>query len=272
MCKPEWQSKLKKIGLSKAEDWTALTGNHAVSRSYSTRISRLRVDNHTAIYFKCYAYEKPKLKHWFQPTKAAVEAAGLHELRKLGIPTVNIIAYGERRRFGFTRATFIVTEAIPGQLAMDRYLTQIRFQLPYRRKRDVFDKLQPIIIGQLQKIHRAGFFHWDLKLRNLLITIPVSDRPSITWIDCPRFRRSSPDRFFGVVKDLADMARVGARVLTTGQQFRFLLDYCNGDKTQARKLYLAIANRLKKNPPKSYRQLLAKMNLNTSKCKRERLD
>lgn len=257
MCISEWRDKLKKIGLSK--NWIMPTGDRIVREAYNTTsIFRFDIDAQTAIYLKRYEYKKPKLKHWLQPTKAIVEAVGLHELGKLGIPTVKVVAYGEHRWFGFIRSTFIVTQAISDQLAMNHYLARVWYQLPRQEKKQALDKLQPVVIGQLQKIHRTGFFHWDLKLRNLLITIPVSDKPTITWIDCPRSRSKSPDNFSGTVKDLSDMARVGIRVLTPGQQFRFLLDYCNGNKTRTRRLYLAVANRLKKYPPKPYQQLLAK--------------
>jgi hypothetical protein len=253
---PEWQERLANIGLSENSDWSTLTSDQTVSGSYNTTNNfRFVLDDGSIIFFKRYVYRKIRFKHWLQPTKAAIEVAGFNELEQLGIPTLQAIAYGERRRFGLLQATFIVTKGITNVIELDQYLAQQWFFMPATLKRKTLQQLQPILIKQLQKAHNAGFYHWDLKLRNVLLH-NHPETPELIWIDCPRSRRLPANSFTGIVTDFSAMARVGSRVLTRGQQMQFVLKYCNGNRQQARSIYRAIAAKLKKRPPRPYWHLL----------------
>jgi len=255
---PEWQDRLASIGLSANKDWTTLSSEQSVSGSYNTTSNfRFQLDDGTTIFFKRYVYHKIRLKHWSQPSKAAIEVAGFKELEQLGIPTLQAIAYGERRHFGLLQATFIVTKGITNVIEMDQYLARQWFVMSPAEKKSIQKHLQPVLIQQLQTAHNAGFYHWDLKLRNILLH-NKADSLELIWIDCPRSRRKKCNDFTGIVTDLSAMARVGCRVLTRGQQIRFLLDYCNNDRQRARAIYKAIAIELIKRPPRPYWHLLSK--------------
>lgn len=256
MTLPEWQERLANIGLSENKDWSTLTSEQTVSGSYNTTNNfRFVLDDGSIIFFKRYVYRKIRFKHWLQPSKAAVEAAGFIELDKLGIPTLQTVAYGERRRFGLLQATFIATKGIPDVVELDLFLARQWYVMPPALKRKTLQQLRPALIQQLQIAHGAGFYHWDLKLRNVLLH-NYPDNPEFIWIDCPRSRRSATNDFTGIVTDLSAMARVGVRVLTRGQQMQFVLEYCNGDRQQARSIYKAVATELKKRPPRPYWHLL----------------
>jgi len=253
---PEWRDVLAEIGLTPDRDWTRLSSNEAITASYHTTHSfRFRLKDGQTVYFKRYVYQKPLLKHWLQPTKAATEAAGFHDLKKLGINTIQALAYGERRWMGLVRAAFIVTLGIPNTVELGQYLAREWLNMDYSKKQAALHKIQPQLIEQLQTAHNAGFFHWDLKLRNILLQ-RGSNR--ITWIDCPRSRFKASNDRDGILNDFSAMARVGVRVLTPGQRMRFLLEYTNGDTPLARALYKNVANRLEKSPPRPYWHLLAK--------------
>jgi len=175
----------------------------------------------------------------------------------MGIPTLQTIAYGERRRLGLLQTTFITTLGIENVVELDQYLARQWYTMPVASKQAILKQLQPILIGQLQTVHAAGFYHWDLKLRNILLQ-GTPDNAQFVWIDCPRSRRKAANEFGAVVNDFSAMARVACRVLTPGQQMRFLLDYYNGNREKARKLYRAVAAELVKQPPRPYWHLLAK--------------
>jgi hypothetical protein len=255
---PEWRKPLAGIGLSENSDWTQLSSEQAVSGSYNTTSNfRFELNDGSLVFFKRYVYDKIRFKHWLQPAKAAVEAAGFVELSELGIPTLQTIAYGERRRFGLLKAAFIVTYGETDVVELGQYLAQQWFTMPVANKRASLNQLQPVLIRQLQTVHHAGFYHWDLKLRNILLK-GTAENATLIWIDCPRSRRRRANDFSAVVKDFSAMARVACRVLTPGQQMRFLLDYYSGDRAKARSLYQAIGVELAKRPPRPYWHLLAK--------------
>ena len=255
---PEWRAQLAEIGLTHERDWTTLSSELLVSGSYNTTSNfHFTLADGGNIFFKRYIYRSVRIKHWMQPSKASVEAAGFHELEQLGIPTVKTIAYGEQRRFGMLKAAFIVTRGEADVIEMDQYLASQWYRLPVAEKRSLLKPLQARLIRQLQTAHNAGFYHWDLKLRNVLLQGPPH-QANLLWIDCPRSRRKSANNFNGVVHDFSAMARAGCRVLTPGEQMRFLLEYYQGDRQRARRLYRAIAKELKKRPPRPYWHLLPK--------------
>lgn len=252
---PSWQEQLSAIGIDHDKDWTRLTSEDPVSASYTTTSNyRFTLSSGEVVYFKRYIYRRFKFKYWLQPSKAAVEAAGYHDLKNLGINTIQTLAYGEKRRFGLLRATFIITLGIPDTIELDKYLAQKWCNYNYTRKQKILNTIQPLLIKQLQKAHSAGFFHWDLKLRNILLQ-ERHNTMNLFWIDCPRSRIKKPHHLASIVEDIYCLSRVGIRVLTPGQRMRFLLDYCN-DVSLARKIYRETANKLKKNPPRPYWQLL----------------
>jgi hypothetical protein len=256
---PEWRDRLASIGLERHQDWTLLSSEDQASGSYHTTSNfRFELDDGSAVFFKRYVYHKPRVKHWLQPSKAAVEAAGFHELRSLDIPTLETLGYGERRKFGLLQAAFIVTQGISHVIQLDQFLILQWLKMAPHKKHGLLKQLQAILVSQLRKAHGAGFYHWDLKLRNILLQNRPEQALKLIWIDCPRSRRGAANDYRGMVTDLSAMARVGCRVLTPGQQMRFLLDYTDNDHALARKLYRSIAAKLSKRPPRPLWHFLPK--------------
>lgn len=255
---PDWLQRLADIGLEQHTDWTKLASEETVSASVNvTSNYRFELQDGAAVFFKRYVYRKIRFKYWLQPSKAAVEAAGFHDLEQLGIPTLKTIAYGERRWFGLLQAAFIVTEGVQNTIELGKFLAHQWINMAQAEKEDTLRKLQAILVRQLKAAHGSGFYHWDLKLRNILLQ-DYPKQPRLIWIDCPRSRRKTANNYQGMVTDLAAMARVGCRVLTRGRQMRFLLDYCDNDRMLARKLYRSIAMELEKRPPRPLWHLLPK--------------
>lgn len=256
---PEWRDRLASIGLDEQHDWSLLSSKNVVSGSYHTTSNfRFEFEDGSCIFFKRYVYRKIRLKHWLQPSKAAVEAAGFNELSSLKIPTLETLAYGERRKFGLLQAAFIVTRGISNVVQLDQFLIHQWLKMPRGPKLELLKQIQPILIKQLRQVHGAGFYHWDLKLRNILLQQKANEQLRLIWIDCPRSRRLASNDYRGIVIDLSAMARVGFRILTPGQQMRFLLDYTGEDRALARKIYRSIANELAKRPPRPLWHFLPK--------------
>ncbi|TNF99069.1 MAG: hypothetical protein EP297_06500 [Gammaproteobacteria bacterium] len=248
---PEWKELLSEMGLDDHTDWRELSSKDLVSGSYHTTSNfRLRLSNGQVVYFKRYVYRKLRLKHWLQPSKAAIEVAGYHDLKKIGINTLTPVAYGEMRFMGILRAAFIVTLNIPDTIQLDQFLIHQWHSMETTEKRKWLQFIQPQLIHQLTSAHQAGFFHWDLKLRNILLK-HVTEEDCLIWIDCPRSRFMKPFSEKGVISDLTAMARIGSLVLTPGQRMRFLMKYTNGNRSKARNYYQNISRELAKRPPRS---------------------
>ena len=255
---PQWKDTLESVGLSANSDWPTLRSDQSISQSYNTTSSyKFDLSNGQHVYFKRYVYRKFRLTHWLQPSKAAVEAAGLEELRQLGIATPQTLAYGELRIFGILRATFIVTLGIPNAIQLDRFLLDEWRHMPHDRKREWLLSLQPMLLKQLTTAHSAGFYHHDLKLRNILLQ-RTNTGHQLIWIDCPRSQNLRPQEFKAASQDFSAMARIGVHVLTRGQRMRLLLTYCRNNRQHARQYWHAISEDLAKRPPRPAWHLLPK--------------
>jgi len=85
------------------------------------------------------------------------------------------------------------------------------------------------LANHTRSLHEAGFVHYDLKWRNILVT---EVEPEVRIIDCPlgrAFDKSLPFHRRGVLKDLACLDRVTRFYLSRSQRLRFFLRYRGHD-------------------------------------------
>ena len=255
-CKPLWQKKLASIGIEANGNWQELTGDDVASASINTvRNYRFALNTSEAVYFKRYTHKGIATKYFFRPGKAIVEVFGLSYFSRLGIPVPDILAWGEKRWFGFLKTSFIVTQAIPDTVQFDLYLIHVFHKLPADEKHRVLPILTQQLLTQLRLAHHAGLFHHDLKLRNILISYPDNEY-RLTWIDCPRARLSSANNIKAVVFDLHAIALTSVHILSRTQHLRLLIEYAGGNIHRARTLFRMTAARLEKHPPRPFSQLL----------------
>ena len=106
------------------------------------------------------------------------------------------------------------------------------------------------LIAQLQQAHRNGFFHQDLKFRNLLIR-DSQGSVELFWIDAPRARRRRIRQRRGVIVDLSGLARVAIFTCSPFERMRFLRDYLGPDAApgEAARLYRQVAAHLSRRQP-----------------------
>ncbi|MDQ8195143.1 lipopolysaccharide kinase InaA family protein [Coraliomargarita sp. SDUM461004] len=179
-------------------------------------------------YIKIYANQKYPLQRYLRKCRSRNEAHNLLFFSSIGIRTPKIIAWGERRNFiGRIVQEFIITEAIPGALQLDQYVSA---HCP-DRSCPAYCQLRDQIIDQLGRwtasMHAQGFIHEDLKWRNLLVK-PQPNAAELYWIDCPKggFRRG-PTLARKKLKDCATLDKLARVRCSLTERQRFLTAYLN---------------------------------------------
>lgn len=248
---PEWQQRLHTLGLTEPSRWRIFAGGEIASASRSTNCFRVTLPTGDLVYFKRYVYFNWRLRSFFLLSKAATEAWGLTQMTRAGCVTPKILAYGEQRVMGNIRAAFLVTQAVEGTHSLADLARQQEQTPDPERWRNIITMAADSLLPQLQQMHRAGLFHYDLKWRNLLLNESTG---SVVIIDCPRARRRRWRRFRGQVVDLSALSRVALIHLSQFQRLRFFLRYLGPgfDRVQARKLLAAINGHLSRRPPKGW--------------------
>lgn len=240
---PEWQSRLAALGIAQDQDWMNLSVGALVSRSPSTRCFRIALQGGESVYFKRYVYAPRKLlEFWLRPSKATVEAFGFTRLHRLGIPTLEVLAFGEVRFFGMLRGAFLVTRGIPHSQGMDRFAEKVWHRMSASERDRVYEELSGKLVEQVRRAHAARFFHHDLKWRNILIQSDEQGGYTPIWIDCPRARIQRLRWRRGVMVDLSGLGRLALSYCTLRQRYGFLRRYLGieAHKEEVKRLYRRI--------------------------------
>ena len=240
---PEWRAPLAALGLAPDRDWMTLSQGELVSRSPSTRCFRIPLPDGESLYFKRYVYAPEKLlEFWLRPSKAVVEAFGFARLQRLGIPTLEVLAFGEVRFLGMLRGAFVVTRGVSHSQGMDSFAEKIWYPMPSSERGRVYQEISGRLVEQLRRAHAGRFFHHDLKWRNILIQADGQGGYTPIWIDCPRARIQRLRWRRGATVDLSGLGRLALSYCTLQQRYRFLRRYLGkaADKEEVKRLYRRI--------------------------------
>ena len=178
-----------------------------------------------AAYLKRYRFAGRRLRYVGRPGRAMVEWRNYHAWPRLGLPGPEPWAAGERRRWGTLQEGWILTRGIPGTLNLAELMRTRTFASLGAAGESLVEQLADLAA----RAHRAGFFHRDLKARNILARLAGGGAsPEVWWIDCPRggffpvFRRAL------AVADLADMGYGLRGWLTPAAWARLLVRHAAG--------------------------------------------
>lgn len=252
---PKWRARLAEAGISEQTAWAEFVGDELVSASAQvTRCYRSEISSGGSIYLKRYVYP-PRLwyKFWLRPAKPAVEWWAYTRLHTLGIPALDVLAFAERRRFGMLLAGCIVTRGIPDSINLQHFATTVWRHWPRARRRQSAFVIAGRLLDHVRTAHAAGFFHHDLKWRNLLIS-PGGDPETLVWIDAPRASTMPARRRRGVVTDLSSLARIAISVFSRTDQMRFLRLYLGSqdEPLTRRKLFREVNRHLERRMPRPF--------------------
>ena len=145
--------------------------------------------------------EKRLFRYLLRPSLAAREARGFDVVAELGIPAVEVLALGERRRLFDVVEAYFVTRFSEGAGTMDCF-----HKSPERH--DLLLSLLRENIARLGRMHAAGYIHGGLHPRNILWRESADGAVESIWIDLATVRRVSLDRsgWKLILTDLSDLA------------------------------------------------------------------
>lgn len=184
-----------------------------------SEVVRIECDG-TRYYLKRYIGRGLQLRRILWVTRAEAEWRNLQHFSSWGIPTADVIAYGQQRRFGVFMRGAMITREIPGTLDLARLASQHPEIL---RARNHFDRICRQLAFVVRTLHAHRFTHNDLHWRNVLYR---PDSGELFLIDCPNghFWRW-PVLGYRIVKDLASLDKAARQHLTRTARLRFLLAY-----------------------------------------------
>ena len=171
-----------------------------------------------------------------------VEAHNVHRLRSSGVPTMEVIAYGQRLRRPWRVESFVLVEQIPDAAPLDDYLRE-RVEPTCAGRADAALRR---LIGQLadlvRRFHDAGFNHRDLYCCHVFVQPSPGGDPGLYLIDLQRVGRRRWFRRRWRVKDLAQLndSAPGDRISRT-DRMRFFRAYLQCGKLTAAHKRLARA-------------------------------
>ncbi len=246
-----YEQRLIELGIHADMDWVNYSGGELISDSPTTRCRRIVSSDGAAFYFKRYICPfRRGIQFWMRPGKGAVEVWAYRQLLELGIPTLDIVAFGEERVFGVLKSNFLISLAVPDSQDLDNFALNSWYQMPEPMRRQIYNEITSCLVEQTAKAHQAGFFHHDLKWRNILVRKEGS-RYTTVWIDAPRASKMWLRRGRGAVVDLSGLSRIAISLLSIYDRMRFMVRYLGRRRRpgDAKRLYQKVAANLNRRPP-----------------------
>ncbi len=123
----------------------------------------------------------------FRASRAKRAWTGACILADHGLHTAMPVCLGEQRVLGIVKRNFLVTQAIPDALEIEKYIKKHFFRNDDPKKVLRKRKFISLFGKTIGKMHRSGIFQGDLRERNVLVQ--EGDPPEIYLIDNERTSR-----------------------------------------------------------------------------------
>lgn len=158
-------------------------------------------------------------------TAGRVEADYIERLDGQGVPTMALMAFGERLRRDGTLESFLLTEELTGFTQLDLFLED-RFRSADARTSQDLRELIGRVAALAGRFHRLGYNHRDFYTCHFFIRESPAGRFAVHLIDLQRVQRWPVFRRRWIVKDLAQLAySAPAFCIGPTQRMRFLRHY-----------------------------------------------
>lgn len=173
------------------------------------------------IYAKRYEYDRPRLRYRFYPSRGKNEVRSYRHFRHMGIPCPDVTAFAEHQVGGRFAWCLLVTREIPNSLNLQQLFSSDHLAADSRLA--IMKRL-----GQFAaQMHRAGFYHRDLKLRNVLLQADNGQDLGLHFIDCPRGRKQIFRRDHGALYDLRSIYKHAHLYCSTEEWHALLAAYAD---------------------------------------------
>ncbi|NQZ58958.1 MAG: hypothetical protein HRT88_16015 [Lentisphaeraceae bacterium] len=246
-----WQEALAEFELIHGKNWLELTPGTAVSTSHRVNAYRVPLKDGRCVYFKTYSFHGQLTDYLMRQSKCATEVNSYQIIKKIGIPTIETVAFGEHRILGMLRSCCVVTIGVENTTQLEDFAFDTWYHMPQDEKTKAFDDIFNETALFTRKAHKANFFHYDLKWRNILVSKNEEGHYHTTWIDCPRGKKMTLRAKRGQMVDLSCLTRLALSYLTRSQRMRFLKVYLGDEATSAKikELWRSVTDHLSRRMP-----------------------
>jgi len=161
-------------------------------------------------YVKTFVGPGNRLRHWLGTSRYQRELHNLQYFNELGLLTPALIAYGHVTNLGLLEQAVIVTAEVEHATDLDKIIAAgTLYSEGVTGVRKIFDQLARAV----WILHGQGFYHKDLKTRNILVrrNSPASsdggdNEPELFFFDCPSGHHLPHFMFrHAMVRDLAHL-------------------------------------------------------------------
>ena len=182
----------------------------------------IKVDiNNCCYYIKIYTQAGKRFKKFIGKSRFQGEWENLLFFQKLGIPTPEIIAYGQESRFKIFKKGAVVLKEVKN--TMDLALIS-REKPELLKQKKWIEQIGVLYAEYARRLHKNRFVHMDLKWRNILVTLEKD--PKVFFIDCPSgHKRFGPFLNYAIMKDLACLDKIARHHLSKTTRLKFYLTY-----------------------------------------------
>ncbi len=191
-----------------------------ITRDLISQVIKISVGD-KYFYVKRYTAAGKAFRRYFGRSRIRAEWENLIAFARLGVPTPNLVGFGQRLHFGQFKCGALITEEIVDSID----LAALAKTQPNRLKNKQW-RLSVIyqVADYTRLMHEGGYVHGNLNWRNLLVTL--NGDPQIYFIDCPAggFKRG-PALIRAKLNDLAFLDKLGRIHLTASDQLRFYKRY-----------------------------------------------
>ena len=173
-----------------------------VTQDSISGVSRLELSG--TYYVKCFKGRKSRVEYLFGTSRFQRELKNLLYFQRLGLRTPELVAHGKKGLPGFLKSGVMVTLEAESATDLQAYLEAGKL---YEHGVAAARRLLGQLAHATRLLHEDGFYHWDLKTRNVLVSTK-EDEPKLYFFDCPRgYRPLRPLFRRCVVRELAHLER-----------------------------------------------------------------
>lgn len=229
---------LENAGLTDFEAITRDTRNELLRRLPDRENLRLNLADETGaarrMYLKWHRSEpgrqRPSWSNRRKPTAGRLEAQRILEFQQVGLPTMSLVAVGERPGTGSMPESLLVTDELAGYTQLDDYLEE-RFRGPAPNEDVSLRALIRRVAGVASQFHRLGYNHRDFYCCHFFVRETVRGRFDVRLIDLQRVQHRQWWRRRWLIKDLAQLAySAGRRCIGRRERMLFIKSYLGVDK------------------------------------------
>lgn len=231
---PQWEILLREHGLVSIEAVYNFDAGTVLKRSGSNEVRcvRLGPKGHERVVFIKKYWIGRSSQIWsgffrgvvFGVPKARREFQNLRRLRDWGLDAPAPVAFGEERRQGAIRRTFLMSEAVPDAAPLHQVIARWLPTQPPAVQRTWRAELTTRLAGYTRRMHDHRFVHHDYFWRNIILSGSSLDH--FPLIDSHKGKIWAPGQGRrSRAKDLATLDAAAPAFFRRTERLRFFLNY-----------------------------------------------